>query len=89
MGLIVLDELTLRLQQYFRDDMLALNAANESDANKSFRHAAYRQYVLWVHGQLAQGDRRKIPACCVRMIRDKYPSPSGEYTGFRQGGIGM
>jgi hypothetical protein len=56
MGLIILDELTLRLQQFFRDDMLALNAAHKPDTNKSFRHVAYRQYVLLEHGELAQGD---------------------------------
>ncbi|XP_013409819.1 uncharacterized protein LOC106173290 [Lingula anatina] len=50
--------------------------------NASMRHAAYRAYICWQHHKLTLGDRRVIPACCVWKIRDKFPSPTGQYKGF-------
>lgn len=50
---------------------------------ESFRKAAYRQYALWTYGKLGRGNRRVIPACVVRMIRQSYPAPDGRYMGFR------
>ena len=47
------------------------------------RHAAYRQFVLWRHGRIGQGVRRVIPSCVVWLIRDRFPSASGQYTGFQ------
>lgn len=90
MGLVVTDPLTLHIQQAFRNDVFVQEAANIEDTNKGMRHAAYRQYVLWIYGRLQKDDRRTVPACCVKVIRDKFPSPSGHYTGFIpvQHGIG-
>ena len=45
---------------------------------ESFRKAAYCQF-----GKLGIGNRRVLPACAVRMIRQAYPSPDGRYMGFR------
>ena len=89
MGIMVTDPFALRLQQLYREDIFAEEASSEEDINKSLRHAAYRQYVLWIHGRLQRDDRRVVPACCVNVIRNKYPSPRGHYTGFIPGrGIG-
>ena len=49
----------------------------------SYRKAAYRQYILKEHGHLGRGNRRIIPSCVVRCVRDKYPAPDGLYLGFR------
>ena len=38
--------------------------------NWAMRHAAYRQYVMWIHGHLGKGNRT---SCCVWKIRKHYP----------------
>ena len=50
---------------------------------ESFRKAGYRQFALWRYGKLGRGNRRVIPACAVRRIREHYPAPDGRYMGFR------
>ena len=82
MRLMVTDPLTLTIQQTFRNDVFAQQAVDLDDTNRAFRHAAYRQYVLWVFGRLQRDDRRTVPACCVKVVRNKFPSSHGNYTGF-------
>ena len=77
---LVLDANVLHLAMQYREDVLVLDNVRN---NEQFRHAAYRQYVLWQHGRLGQGNRRVIPSCCVIKIRNRYPSASGVYTGYK------
>ncbi|XP_028408628.1 P2X purinoceptor 7-like [Dendronephthya gigantea] len=77
---VVLNGNVLEIAMRYREDVLVLNNVRN---NQSFRHAAYRQYVLWQHGRLGRGNRRVVPSCCVVAIRARYPSPNGIYTGYR------
>ena len=54
---LVLDPNVLDLAMRFRKEPLVLD---NNRNNKNFRHAAYRQYVLWQHGRLARGNRRVV-----------------------------
>ena len=76
---LVLDGNVLELSMRHREDVLVLN---NNRNNENFRHAAYRQYILWQHGQLGRGNRRVVPSCCVLAIRARYPSPNGIYRGY-------
>ncbi len=86
MDILILEPMVLRLQRQYRNDVFGLEET--ADENKSNRHAAYRQFILWQHGYLGMGDRRVIPSCCVWRIRDQYPDPFGQYTGFKGGRLG-
>ncbi len=77
---VVTDGNVLEIAMRYREDVLVLNNVRD---NQSFRHAAYRQYVLWQHGRLGRGNRRVVPSCCVVAIRTRFPSPNGVYTGYR------
>ena len=57
-----------------------LFAYNEQPGNDSYRHAAYRQYVLWRFHRLGSGNRVVIPSCAVWSIKDRYPSIDGTHT---------
>ena len=72
----------------YRNDVWALDALGgdqPGDANKAYRHAAYRSFVLMQFGKLTRGDRRVIPSCVVKRIRQKFPSPTNAYKGFVEG----
>ena len=81
--LLILEPGVLNIANDYRNDFFALTEEDEEDINKSFRHTAYRQFVLWRCGYLGANNRKVIPSCCVWTIRDKYPSPHGVYTGFK------
>ena len=77
---LILDPAVLGIARMYRQEIFALD--DDNDYVKANRHTAYRQFVLWQHGRLGRGDRRVIPSCCVWGIRDKYPDPYNQYTGF-------
>uniref|UniRef100_A0A3P8U1L1 P2X purinoceptor n=1 Tax=Amphiprion percula TaxID=161767 RepID=A0A3P8U1L1_AMPPE len=49
----------------------------------ALRHCAYRQFIGWRFGSPPAGCHPAVPSCCVRRIREEYPSPDGQYRGFR------
>lgn len=79
---LVLDESVLSLARAERRDALVLE---EGDINKVQRYAAYRQFILWKYGYLGEGVRIAIYSCCVCAIRNTFPDPTGQYTGFHAG----
>ena len=56
----------------------------EDNSTRSFRKAAYRQFILARHGHLGKGNRRVCPSCVVLRIRRQYPSLTGVYMGYRE-----
>lgn len=80
---VVFDELVLEVAMRYHNDVLA--EPRDDNINRSRRHAAYRQYIMWIHGRLGAGHRKVIPSCCVWQIRDKFPEVSGQYVGFLEG----
>ena len=79
---IVLDPEVLAIGERYYRDMLGRHNQRMENYNRTRRHSAYRNFVLWRHGRLGSGVRRVIPSCCIWRIRDIYPSPTGQYTGF-------
>lgn len=55
----------------------------EDNSTRAFRKAAYRQFVLARYGYLGKGNRRVCPSCVVLKIRERYPSVTGVYMGYR------
>ncbi|XP_076007149.1 P2X purinoceptor 7 [Genypterus blacodes] len=48
----------------------------------TLRHSACSQYISWRFGIPPSDTHPAVPRCCVRRIRQEYPSPDGEYSGF-------
>ncbi|XP_026200153.1 P2X purinoceptor 7 isoform X1 [Anabas testudineus] len=46
------------------------------------RHCAYRQYISWRFGVPPTDTHPVIPSCCIWRVREKFPSPDGQYSGF-------
>ncbi|KAI8493044.1 hypothetical protein Bbelb_290480 [Branchiostoma belcheri] len=66
MDLNILDPSILRLARQYRNDVFGLQDQQEpGQDNKEYRHAAYRQYILWQHGRLGARNRQVIPSWCV------------------------
>ena len=56
----------------------------EDASTRAFRKAAYRQFILAKYGRLGKGNRRVCPSCVVLKIRERYPSVTGVYMGYRE-----
>ena len=80
MDIMILEPGVLGLAAVQFDDFMAGDPFHD---NRARRHASYRQVIFWRYRRLGAGNRRVIPSCIVNRIRQAYPSPDGNYTGFR------
>jgi len=48
-------------------------------SNRSFRYAAYKQFVWWIFKTLGKGNRRVIPSCVIWKIRNAFPETNKHY----------
>lgn len=76
---LVLRRSTLEAALLYRDPLSAPAGPGQTTR---LRHSAYRQYISWRFGEQADGSHPAIPRCCVRRIREEYPSLDGRYSGF-------
>lgn len=60
-----------------------LSSPTDGGQTSAMRHCAYRQYISWRIGVPPNDTHPAIPSCCVWRIREAYPSPDGQYSGFR------
>ena len=53
------------------------------DHNTKIRYIAYREFIKFAYGTLGRRIRKVIPACVVKIIRQKFPKLAGmNYIGF-------
>ncbi|XP_077558779.1 P2X purinoceptor 7-like [Haemaphysalis longicornis] len=62
-------------------------AGDRDSRNRALRHAAFMQFALLTWGRLGKGKRRVLPSCVVTAVRSKYPSVTGQYSGFKHASI--
>ncbi|XP_035022581.2 P2X purinoceptor 7 isoform X1 [Hippoglossus stenolepis] len=59
-----------------------LSPPADGGLTSALRHCAYGQYISWRFGLPPPDAHPAIPSCCVRRVRESYPSPDGRYSGF-------
>ena len=56
---------------------------DDEPLHETLRYIAYRRMVRWIFKKLGQKNRKRLPACVVLAIRNRFPADNGEYTGFK------
>ncbi|XP_057290742.1 P2X purinoceptor 7-like [Hydractinia symbiolongicarpus] len=77
---LILDDRVLDLAMRGNSDWLQYPF--DPEENACWRYTAYRQYIMWFWGHLGSGNRKVIPSCILRKIRERFPSVDGIYRGF-------
>ena len=62
---------------HYKNESLELN-------ERSFRFAAYKQYIFWIYNYLGKGIRKVIPSCVVWKIRDKFKLDDEVFVPFKE-----
>jgi hypothetical protein len=52
---------------------------------REVRYELYQTASKFYHGYLGKGNRKELPACITGEIKDSFPAPGGNYTGFKTG----
>lgn len=82
--LYILDEELLRLALAYWNEKHGIEEPQEHrEAQRQYRHAAYRQFLAWMNDRIFEGNRSVIPSCCIWRIRETFPDPSGHYAGLK------
>ena len=53
-------------------------------SNREFRYGAYRSITRYLHGILGKRNRKILPACIIKMVRQRYPENSNNYVGYEE-----
>ncbi|XP_062272806.1 P2X purinoceptor 4-like [Scomber scombrus] len=64
----------------YRDPLSPLG--DRGGQTTALRHCAYTQYISWRIGVPPEDAHPVIPSCCVRRVREEYPSLDGQYSGL-------
>ena len=51
---------------------------------RTYRFAAYRQFIMLIYGYLGKRIREVVHSCAVSVIRKFYPEPLGIYTNYSE-----
>ena len=67
-------------------DKIKLEKHTIESKNRQLRYTGYYCFfkMLELNG-LGKGNRYELQSCVLNSVREKYPSPSGNYTGFKPG----
>jgi hypothetical protein len=52
---------------------------------REVRYELYQTASKFHHGFLGKGNRKELPTCITGEIKDSFPAPGGNYTGFKKG----
>ena len=89
---LILNKKVLHLVSYSVNKRGCIKEIETEKFHEMLRYTAYRSFfnILELNG-LGKARRYGLPACVMRKIRDKYPSSTGNYKGFKptdeEGGI--
>ncbi|XP_040077927.1 uncharacterized protein LOC120849761 [Ixodes scapularis] len=62
-------------------ELLDRELVGNRETHRKHRCVAYHQFARWIWRRLGRHNRKILPACVVKAIRNAYPSE--EYCGFR------
>lgn len=68
---------------YYEFCQMGGEPGDDEPLNETLRYISYRRLVRWIFKKLGQKNRKRLPACAVKAIRENFPSESNEYTGFK------
>ena len=57
----------------------------ENTSDRSFRNAAYKQFIRSVFKHLGKGNRTVIPSCALWKIRKNFSEPDEKYVNYSEG----